>query len=43
MQRTRLGWTGLSASRLCPGTMTLGLSCDEPAGVAILDTAFEAG
>ena len=43
MQHTRLGRTGLSVSRLCLGTMTFGLQCDEDASVAILDRAFDAG
>ena len=37
MQHTRLGRTGLSVSRLCLGTMTFGLQCDEAASRAILD------
>jgi 1-deoxyxylulose-5-phosphate synthase len=40
---TRLGRTGLQVSRLCLGTMTFGLQCDEETSTAILDTAFEAG
>ncbi len=43
MQHVRLGRTGLQVSRLCLGTMTFGIQCDEPASHAILDTAFEAG
>lgn len=43
MQYTRLGRTGLPVSRLCLGTMTFGLQCDEATSVAILDRAFEAG
>jgi aryl-alcohol dehydrogenase-like predicted oxidoreductase len=43
VEHTRLGRTGLSVSRLCLGTMTFGLQCDEPTSVAILDRAFEAG
>ncbi|MCE7928234.1 MAG: aldo/keto reductase [Dehalococcoidia bacterium] len=43
MQHTRLGATGLSVSRLCLGTMTFGLQCDEPTSIAILDRAAEAG
>jgi aryl-alcohol dehydrogenase (NADP+) len=43
MQHTRLGRTGLPVSRLCLGTMTFGLQCDEATSVAILDRAFEAG
>ena len=30
MKHTRLGRTGLQVSRLCLGTMTFGLQCDEP-------------
>jgi 1-deoxyxylulose-5-phosphate synthase len=43
MQHARLGRTGLKVSRLCLGTMTFGLQCDEPTAVAILDTAAAAG
>jgi aryl-alcohol dehydrogenase-like predicted oxidoreductase len=43
MQRTQLGRTGLSVSRLCLGTMTFGLQCEEPLSHAILDTAAEGG
>jgi len=43
MQHTRLGRTGLSVSRLCLGTMTFGLQCDEATSHAILDRAFDAG
>src|SRR3569833_1091879 len=43
MQTTKLGATGLSVSRLCLGTMTFGLQCDEPTSRAILDTAADAG
>src|ERR1700694_2431864 len=54
MQHTRLGRTGLRVSRLCLGTMTFGLHCDERTSVAILrparkgagtflDTAAKAG
>jgi aryl-alcohol dehydrogenase (NADP+) len=43
MQRTQLGRTGLSVSRLCLGTMTFGLQCDAPLSHAILDTAAEGG
>jgi len=38
-----LGRTGLVVSRLCMGTMTFGLQCDEPTSFAILDAAAEAG
>lgn len=43
MQHTRLGRTGLQVSRLCLGTMTFGLQCDEPTSVRILDRAAEGG
>src|SRR5918998_1895032 len=43
MEHVRLGRTGLRVSRLCLGTMTFGVQCDEPASVAILDTAADAG
>jgi 1-deoxyxylulose-5-phosphate synthase len=43
MEHVRLGRTGLQVSRLCLGTMTFGLQCDEPASVAILDRAAEGG
>jgi len=43
MQHVRLGRTGLTVSRLCLGTMTFGLQCDEPTSVAILDHAAAGG
>jgi 1-deoxyxylulose-5-phosphate synthase len=43
MRHVRLGRTGLSVSRLCLGTMTFGLQCDEPTSVAILDRAASGG
>jgi aryl-alcohol dehydrogenase-like predicted oxidoreductase len=43
MEHVRFGRTGLRVSRLCLGTMTFGYQCDEPASVAILDAAAEAG
>jgi aryl-alcohol dehydrogenase (NADP+) len=43
MQRTQLGRTGLSVSRLCLGTMTFGLQCEEDVSRAIMDTAAEGG
>ena len=43
MRQTRLGRTGLHVSRLCLGTMTFGLQCDEATSSAILDAAAEAG
>jgi len=43
MDHTRLGRTGLRVSRLCLGTMTFGLQCDEPTSRAILDAAAAGG
>jgi aryl-alcohol dehydrogenase (NADP+) len=43
MRHVRLGRTGLSVSRLCLGTMTFGLQCDEAASRAILDRAAAGG
>lgn len=43
MQHVRFGRTGLMVSRLCLGTMTFGLQCDEPTSRAIMDRAFDAG
>src|SRR4029434_5339008 len=43
MQHVRLGRTGLTVSRLCLGTMTFGLQCDEARSVAILDRAAAGG
>jgi aryl-alcohol dehydrogenase (NADP+) len=43
MDHIRLGRTGLQVSRLCLGTMTFGLQCDEDTSRAILDTAFDGG
>jgi len=43
MKHTRLGRTGLQVSRLCLGTMTFGLQCDEPTSVAIMDRAADGG
>jgi aryl-alcohol dehydrogenase-like predicted oxidoreductase len=43
MRHVRLGRTGLHVSRLCLGTMTFGLQCDEPTSFAILDRAARAG
>lgn len=39
MQHVRFGSTGLQVSRLCLGTMTFGLQCDEQTSFAILDAA----
>jgi aryl-alcohol dehydrogenase-like predicted oxidoreductase len=43
MQHVRFGRTGLKVSRLCLGTMTFGLQCDEETSRSIMDGAFEAG
>ena len=43
MQHVRFGRTGLQVSRLCLGTMTFGLQCDEATSFAILDAAAAAG
>ena len=43
MEHVRLGQTGLKVSRLCLGTMTFGLQCNEATSVAILDRAAEGG
>ena len=43
MQHVRFGPTGLQVSRLCLGTMTFGLQCDEKTSLAILDAASEQG
>ena len=43
MEYVRLGKTGLPVSRLCLGTMTFGLQCDEPTSFQILDKAKESG
>ena len=43
MQHVRFGATGLRVSRLCLGTMTFGLQCDEQRSHAILDAAAEGG
>ena len=43
MDTTRLGRTGLQVSRLCLGTMTFGLQCDEATSRAILDAASAGG
>jgi len=43
MQHVRFGPTGLQVSRLCLGTMTFGLQCDEKTSLAILDAAAEQG
>jgi 1-deoxyxylulose-5-phosphate synthase len=43
MQHVRFGSTGLQVSRLCLGTMTFGLQCDEATSFAIMDAAAAAG
>lgn len=43
MRHVRFGHTGLQVSRLCLGTMTFGLQCDEKTSFAILDTAAAGG
>ncbi|MPY91746.1 MAG: aldo/keto reductase [Acidimicrobiia bacterium] len=43
MQHVQLGRTGLQVSKLCLGTMTFGLQCDEERSRAILDRAAEGG
>ncbi len=43
MDHVRLGKTGLKVSRLCLGTMTFGLQCDEATSSAIMDRAAEGG
>ena len=43
MQHTKFGRTGLRVSRLCLGTMTFGLQCDEAQSQAILNTAQDGG
>lgn len=43
MRHVRLGRTGLTVSRLCLGTMTFGLQCDEATSRAILDRASAGG
>ena len=43
MDHVSLGRTGLQVSRLCLGTMTFGLQCDEPTAAAILDRAANGG
>ncbi len=43
MHHTKFGRTGLRVSRLCLGTMTFGLQCDERQSFSILDAAAEGG
>jgi len=43
MEHTNLGRTGLVVSKICLGTMTFGLQCDEPTSRSILAAAADAG
>jgi aryl-alcohol dehydrogenase (NADP+) len=43
MDHVRMGRSGLKVSRLCLGTMTFGLQCDEPTSFKIMDRAAEGG
>ena len=43
MKYVPFGSTGLKVSRLCLGTMTFGLQCDESTSIAILNAAADAG
>lgn len=43
MEHVAFGRTGLRVSRLCLGTMTFGVQCDEDESRLILDAAFDAG
>jgi len=43
VEAVRFGSTGLKVSRLCLGTMTFGLQCDEKTSFDILDRAAEGG
>src|SRR5450755_2299054 len=43
MHYTNLGRTGLRVSKLCLGTMTFGIQCDEAQSHAVLDGAAEGG
>ena len=43
MQHVKFGKTGLRVSKLCLGTMTFGLQCDEAQSHAILDAAADGG
>lgn len=43
MEHVRLGNTGLRVSRVCLGTMTFGLQCEEDESRAILDRAADGG
>lgn len=43
MRHVRLGKTGLKVSRLCLGTATFGVQCDESTSRSVLDRASELG
>ena len=43
MRHTGFGRTGMAVSRLCLGTMTFGVQCDEAESFAILDAALAHG
>ena len=43
MKHTAFGHTGLRVSKLCLGTMTFGLQCEEPQSFAIMDAAAAGG
>jgi 1-deoxyxylulose-5-phosphate synthase len=43
VDHVNLGRTGLRVSRLCLGTMTFGLQCDEERSRAVMDRAFDSG
>ena len=43
MKHVQFGRTGLRVSRLCLGTMTFGLQCEEDVSRTIMDTAAEGG
>ena len=43
MDTVNLGRHGLKVSRLCLGTMVFGAQCDEPASIAVMDSAAELG
>jgi len=43
MKHIQFGRTGLRVSRLCLGTMTFGLQCDEASSQAIMDASAEGG
>ena len=43
MEYRNMGRTGLKVSEVCLGTMTFGVSVDQPEAIRIVDQAFEAG